>query len=64
MQVMQCNSVVQTSFFNLQCKARLAVYNENLDAVLSFYTKQNVVVDGTREIDEVFEDICKAIEAY
>ena len=39
------------------------MYNDNLDAVLGFYTKQVYKVDGTQDIDDVFADICKAIDA-
>lgn len=46
-------------------KKRLDVYHEQTQPLIEYYTKKNVLVevDGTKDIDEVFESISKILEA-
>lgn len=40
-----------------KCRARLKTHNDNVAAVLGYYTKEMVTVDGDRSMDAVFSSI-------
>lgn len=44
-------------------KKRLSVYHEQTSPLISFYEKQGILVtvDGTKEVEEVFEEILKLV---
>ena len=44
-------------------KNRLSVYHEQTQPLIDFYAKKNVLaeVDGTKDMEEVFEDIVKIL---
>ena len=44
-------------------KKRLAVYHEQTQPLIDYYTKQNVLVevDGTKDMEEVFAAICRIL---
>ena len=46
-------------------KKRLAVYHEQTQPLIDYYSRMNILrtVDGTRDKDEVFTDIVKLLEA-